>query len=159
VAELLETVEIETAPRPRAAVIWMHGLGADGHDFEPIVPELGLGDSPPVRFIFPHAPMRPVTVNAGMVMRAWYDVASEGGMRREDEQGVRASQQAIEALIEREQRRGLPAGRIVHTSRASWARSTADTPTLAGKGRVALTADARHRRPWMVGHARLAAAL
>jgi phospholipase/carboxylesterase len=115
VAELLETLEIETAPRPRAAVIWMHGLGADGHDFEPIVPELGLGESPPVRFVFPHAPMRPVTINAGMVMRAWYDVAALGGMRREDEQGVRASQRAIEALIEREKQRGLAARGIVLT--------------------------------------------
>src|SRR5207247_3443344 len=95
-----DRIEIETAPAPRAAVIWMHGLGADGHDFEPIVPELGLPDSLPVRFVFPHAPMRPVTINAGMVMRAWYDVAGQGGTRREDEQGVRASQRAIEALIE-----------------------------------------------------------
>src|SRR6266508_3237697 len=90
-AELLETVEIDSAPAPRASVIWMHGLGADGHDFAPIVPELSLSGAPPIRFVFPHAPMRPVTINAGMVMRAWYDVASEGGMRREDEEGVRAS--------------------------------------------------------------------
>ncbi len=111
--ELLDTIEIETAPAPRAAVIWMHGLGADGHDFEPIVPELGLPDSLPVRFVFPHAPIRPVTINAGMVMRAWYDVMSLGGTRREDEQGVRASQRGIEALIEREKTRGLVAGQIV----------------------------------------------
>src|SRR2546422_1457768 len=91
----------------------MHGLGADGHDFEPIVPELALPDSLPVRFVFPHAPMRPVTINAGMVMRAWYDVGGQGGTRREDEQGVRASQRAIEALIEREKKRGLTAGKIV----------------------------------------------
>jgi len=91
----------------------MHGLGADGHDFEPIVPELGLPDSLSVRFVFPHAPMRPVTINAGMVMRAWYDVGGQGGTRREDEQGVRASQRAIEALIEREKKRGLTAGKIV----------------------------------------------
>jgi phospholipase/carboxylesterase len=113
VSDLLDAVEIETAPAPRAAVIWLHGLGADGHDFEPIVPELGLPSSFPVRFVFPHAPMRAVTINAGMVMRAWYDVANEGGARREDEPGVRASQQAIEALIEREKQRGLAAGAIV----------------------------------------------
>jgi phospholipase/carboxylesterase len=113
VAELLDVIEIETGPAPGAAVIWMHGLGADGHDFEPIVPELGLPDSLPVRFVFPHAPMRPVTINAGMVMRAWYDVGGQGGTRREDEQGVRASQRAIEALIEREKKRGLTAGEIV----------------------------------------------
>ena len=112
-AELLDAIEIETAPAPRAAVIWMHGLGADGHDFEPIVPELELPDSLPVRFVFPHAPMRPVTINAGTVMRAWYDVAGQGGTRREDEPGVRASQRAIEALIEREKKRGLTAARIV----------------------------------------------
>jgi len=113
VTELLDAIEIETGPGPRAAVIWMHGLGADGHDFEPIVPELALPDSLPVRFVFPHAPMRPVTINAGMVMRAWYDVGGQGGTRREDEQGVRASQRAIEALIEREKKRGLTAGQIV----------------------------------------------
>jgi len=113
VTPLLDAIEIETGPAPRAAVIWMHGLGADGHDFEPIVPELGLPDSLPVRFVFPHAPMRPVTINAGMVMRAWYDVGGQGGTRREDEQGVRASQRAIEALIEREKKRGLTAARIV----------------------------------------------
>ena len=112
-AELLEAIEIETAPAPRAAVIWMHGLGADGHDFEPIVPELRLDGAPTIRFVFPHAPMRPVTVNGGMVMRAWYDVMNEGGVRREDADGVRASQRAIEALIEREKARGLAAGRIV----------------------------------------------
>src|ERR671931_2675911 len=97
VADLLEAIEVETAPGPRAAVIWMHGLGADGHDFEPIVPELGVPRIFPVRFVFPHAPMRPVTINAGMIMRAWYDVANERGARREDEPGVRASQRAIQA--------------------------------------------------------------
>jgi phospholipase/carboxylesterase len=112
-ADLLETVEIETGPKPAAAVIWMHGLGADGHDFEPIVPELDLPDGLAVRFVFPHAPMRPVTVNGGAVMRAWYDVSGLGGVRREDEQGVRASQRDIEALIAREKQRGLTAARIV----------------------------------------------
>jgi phospholipase/carboxylesterase len=110
---LLDAVEIETGPSPRVAVIWMHGLGADGHDFEPIVPEIGLPEGLAVRFVFPHAPMRPVTINGGAVMRAWYDVTGLGGVRREDEQGVRASQRNIEALIDREKKRGLSAGRIL----------------------------------------------
>ncbi len=112
-SELLETVELETAPAPRASIIWLHGLGADGHDFEPIVPELDLPASPGVRFVFPHAPMRPVTINGGWVMRAWYDVRDDGGVRREDEPGVRASGREIDALIARERARGLPADRIV----------------------------------------------
>jgi phospholipase/carboxylesterase len=110
---LLETVELETAPEPRAAVLWMHGLGADGHDFAPIVSELGLPAAPGVRFVFPHAPRRPVTINAGMVMRAWYDVRGLDGARREDEPGVRDAQQRIEALVAREKARGIPAARIV----------------------------------------------
>jgi len=110
VSELLESVEIETGPSPRAAVIWMHGLGADGNDFVPIVPELSLPASLPVRFVFPHAPMQPVTINNGYVMRAWYDVR---GDPREDVAGVRASQERIEALIGREKARGIPAARIV----------------------------------------------
>ena len=109
---LLEAVEVETAAGPSRAVIWMHGLGADGHDFEPLVPELELAPSPAVRFVFPHAPIRAVTINSGMRMRAWYDVFGQGGTRREDEGGVRESQKAIEALIEREKQRGIPAGRI-----------------------------------------------
>jgi phospholipase/carboxylesterase len=108
----LETVEIETAPAPEAAVIWLHGLGADGHDFEPIVPELRLPPSPGVRFVFPHAPMRPVTINAGWVMRAWYDVREEAGVRQEDGPGVRASQREIDALIAREVARGVAPRRI-----------------------------------------------
>ncbi len=110
---LLETVEIETGPEPCASVIWLHGLGADGHDFEPIVPALGFGAAPAVRFVFPHAPMRPVTINNGWVMRAWYDVRAEGGERREDEAGVRESQKAVEALIARERARGVPAASLV----------------------------------------------
>lgn len=110
---MLEAIEIETGPAVRAAVIWMHGLGADGHDFEPIVPELNLPRALAIRFVFPHAPMRPVTVNGGAVMRAWYDIAALGGVRREDTEGVRASQRDIEALIEREKQRGVPAGQIV----------------------------------------------
>jgi phospholipase/carboxylesterase len=110
---VLETLEFETGPRPTAAVIWLHGLGADGYDFEPIVPELGLAATPAVRFVFPHAPMRPVTINGGAVMRAWYDVFSLEGVRREDDAGVRASQASVEALIAREISRGVPAARLV----------------------------------------------
>jgi phospholipase/carboxylesterase len=111
-SDLLETVEIETAPSPRHAIIWMHGLGADGHDFVDIVPALGLRGTP-VRFVFPHAPMRPVTINRGMVMRAWYDVQDDGGVRREDDKGVREAQGWIEALIAREKERGIAAGQLV----------------------------------------------
>jgi phospholipase/carboxylesterase len=113
VSELLETVEFETGAEPAAAVIWMHGLGADGHDFAPIVPELELPSSLSVRFVFPHAPMRPITINRGWVMRAWYDVREDVGERREDEAGVRESQRAIERLIDRETTRRVPAARIV----------------------------------------------
>jgi len=109
----LEAVEVETGPDPTASIIWMHGLGADGHDFEPIVPELKLPASLPVRFVFPHAPLRPVTINAGMVMRAWYDVFDLEERRGEDEAGVRASQPLVEVLIAREQARGIPTARIV----------------------------------------------
>jgi phospholipase/carboxylesterase len=91
-----EAVEIETGKNPSAAVIWLHGLGADGHDFEPIVPELELAK--PVRFVFPHAPIRPVTINNGMRMRAWYDILQFGG-GPEDEAGIRASQKIVEQLI------------------------------------------------------------
>jgi phospholipase/carboxylesterase len=111
-ADLLEAVEIETAPSPRASVLWMHGLGADGYDFVDIVPALGLRYTP-VRFVFPHAPMRPVTINRGMVMRAWYDVRDDVGIRREDEAGVRESQARLQALIAREHARGIPAERLV----------------------------------------------
>ena len=111
--DLLETVEIETAPAPRASIIWLHGLGADGHDFEPIVPELELAKTLAVRFVFPHAPARPVTINGGMVMRAWYDVVAAGGDRREVEPGVRESARGIEALIDRERARGVADRAIV----------------------------------------------
>lgn len=110
---LLDCVEIETGPEPRFSVIWMHGLGADGNDFVPVVPELQLGDLGPVRFLFPHAPIQPVTINNGMSMRAWYDIYMADLVRREDETGLRASQQAIEALISREKARNIPAERIV----------------------------------------------
>jgi phospholipase/carboxylesterase len=112
-ADLLESIQVETAPDPTVAVIWMHGLGADGHDFEPIVPELGLPARPAIRFVFPHAPLRPVTINQGHVMRAWYDIRALAGVRREDETGVRQSAQQVEALIERERQRGIAPGRLV----------------------------------------------
>src|SRR6266480_7376466 len=85
----MEAIEIQTGSKPAAAIIWLHGLGADGHDFEPIVPELKLAK--PVRFVFPHAPVRPVTINQGMRMRAWYDIVQFGG-GPEDDAGIRASQ-------------------------------------------------------------------
>ena len=113
---LLDAIEIETGQNPSASVIWMHGLGADGSDFVPIVDELGLDAAPALRFVFPHAPMRPVTVNGGAVMRAWYDVSLgelEGTSRRADERGVRESQTQINALIDREGKRGIAASRIV----------------------------------------------
>jgi phospholipase/carboxylesterase len=111
VADLLDSIEIETGAHPERSVIWLHGLGADGNDFVPIVPELDLPEAP-IRFVFPHAPMQAVTINAGMVMRAWYDI-SDAAIRREDERGVRASQVLVEALIEREKGRGTPASRLV----------------------------------------------
>jgi phospholipase/carboxylesterase len=103
----MDAIEIETGPEPRAAVIWLHGLGADGHDFEPIVPELEVAQ--PVRFVFPHAPTRAVTINNGMRMRAWYDIFQFGG-GREDEEGLRASQKLVEELIRAQ---NLPPEKIV----------------------------------------------
>ncbi len=108
----LETIEIETSPKPTAAVIWLHGLGADGHDFEPIVPELGLPAAKAVRFVFPNAPQRPVTINNGMRMRAWYDILQLGG-GAEDEAGIREAQGLLEDLISRETRKGIPHNKIV----------------------------------------------
>src|SRR5918994_39675 len=92
----MDAIEIETGPKPRASVIWLHGLGADGHDFEPIVPELRL--TMPVRFVFPNAPIRPVTINQGMRMRAWYDIFQFGG-GPQDDAGIRASQKLVDQLI------------------------------------------------------------
>jgi phospholipase/carboxylesterase len=112
-SDLLAAIELETAPRPSAAVIWLHGLGADGSDFVAIVPELGLPPALAVRFMFPHAPVRAVTINNGMRMRAWYDIAAADLNNRADIAGVRQSQGEIEALIAREKTRGVPAGRIV----------------------------------------------
>ena len=111
--EPLETIEIETAPNPRASVIWMHGLGADGNDFVPLVKELDLRGCPGIRFIFPSAGTMPVTINNGYVMRAWYDILVSDLVRREDESGLRASQAQIEALVAREKARGIPADRII----------------------------------------------
>ncbi len=109
---MADTVEIETGPTPSGAVIWLHGLGADGHDFEPIVPELRIPDALPLRFVFPHAPVRPVTINGGMAMRAWYDIVSLDRGGPADEEGIRASGEILDALIRREQDRGMRADRI-----------------------------------------------
>src|ERR1043165_1287252 len=102
----MNTVEMETGASPAAAVLWLHGLGADGHDFEPIVPELRLPATKPVRFVFPHAPVQPVTINSGMRMRAWYDILQLGG-GREDEAGIRKSEAFLAELISREVKNGI----------------------------------------------------
>ena len=108
-----QTVEVETGAEPSASVIWLHGLGADGHDFEPIVPELRLPETLPLRFVFPHAPVRPVTLNGGMAMRAWYDIISLDRSGPVDTAGIDESSQMLEELIAREQQRGIDPGRIV----------------------------------------------
>ena len=111
--DLLPAIEVATDNNPRYAVIWLHGLGADGSDFEPVVPELRLDDSPGVRFIFPHAPEMPVTCNGGYIMPAWYDIISlEPHSRRVDEAGIVHSRAAIRSLIARENERGIPCERI-----------------------------------------------
>jgi len=112
-SSVLECIEVETASSPRYAVIWLHGLGADGGDFAPMVPELQLQNSPATRFVFPHAPIQPITINRGMAMRAWYDVFPIDVARREDEHGIRRSEQHIKALIARENQRGIPTEKIV----------------------------------------------
>jgi phospholipase/carboxylesterase len=109
----LETIQIETGPNPTASVIWLHGLGASGDDFVPIVRELDLAGLQNIRFVFPHAPTMPVTINNGYVMRAWYDIIGADLSRREDEKGLRASQAMVEQLIAQEKARGIPAERIV----------------------------------------------
>jgi phospholipase/carboxylesterase len=111
--DLLDNIEIETAPNPEVAIIWLHGLGADGNDFVPIVRELDLTGLPGIRFVFPHAKTMPVTINGGYVMRSWYDILGTELTRREDEGGLRSSQLAVEALIAREKSRGIPASRII----------------------------------------------
>ena len=131
--ELLECVEREPSVPARSSIIWLHGLGADGHDFEPIVPELGLAEDLAVRFIFPHAPERAVTINGGMVMRAWYDILGLDIRRDEDIEGLRTSETQVRALVEREVSRGVSEERIV----------------LAGfsqGGAIALQAGVRHPR-------------
>jgi phospholipase/carboxylesterase len=112
-SELLDCVELQTRDAPGASVIWLHGLGADGYDFVPVVRELESLGAPPARYIFPHAPMMPVTINGGYVMRAWYDILGADIVRREDEAGIRASQIAVEKVIAREIARGTPPWRIV----------------------------------------------
>ncbi|MCB1942630.1 MAG: carboxylesterase, partial [Candidatus Accumulibacter sp.] len=112
--QLLPVIERQTGEAPKCAVIWLHGLGADGHDFEPIVDEFDLDQLPALRFVFPHAPMRAVTINGGFVMRAWYDIVSpDFAPGREEAEGVRQSARQIEALIARENERGIPDARIV----------------------------------------------
>ncbi|MCE7032082.1 alpha/beta hydrolase [Lysobacter sp. GX 14042] len=131
---LLETLECETGPSPQWSVIWLHGLGADGNDFMPIVPELVRPDWPALRFVFPHAPVRPVTVNNGVPMRAWYDIRDFDLANRADAAGVDESVARVEALIAREGERGVPAERVI----------------LAGfsqGGAVTLAAGLRRREP------------
>ena len=110
---MLETIEVQTAPNPNAAVIWLHGLGADGHDFQPIVPELVRPGERAWRFIFPHAPVRPVTINGGMSMRAWYDLKGLDRRAAEDVAGFRDTDVLVRQLIAREGERGIPTNRLV----------------------------------------------
>jgi phospholipase/carboxylesterase len=110
---LLEAVEIETGRNPTGTVLWLHGLGADGHDFAPIVPQLVAPEERPLRFVFPHAPVRPVTVNGGMAMRAWYDILGFDRGIPHDEVGIRAADAEVGALIRRENQRGIATSRIV----------------------------------------------
>ena len=112
-APRLETVELEPRAPADAAVLWMHGLGADGHDFESLVPELRLPAALPVRFVFPHAQVRPVTINGGQRMRAWYDVVGFDERAPQDAAGIRASAESLGALVKRERERGIAAERIV----------------------------------------------
>jgi phospholipase/carboxylesterase len=110
---MLETIEVETAAKPNAAVIWLHGLGADGHDFEPIVPEIVHRGERAWRFVFPNAPVRPVTINGGMSMRAWYDIKGLDRQAAEDAAGFRDTDVQVQELIAREGKRGIAAQRIV----------------------------------------------
>ncbi len=131
---MLDCIERQTAPDPTHSIIWLHGLGADGNDFVPLVPQLVRADWPPLRFVFPHAPVRPITINNGMPMRAWYDIAGFDLSQRQDEAGVRASIAQIAQLTDREIQRGVPSRRIV----------------LAGfsqGGAIALAAGLRHAQP------------
>ncbi len=110
---VLSALELQTGPQPAASVIWLHGLGADGYDFVPVVRELESLGAPAARYVFPHAPTRPVTINGGYVMRAWYDIYGNDVVRREDDAGIRQSQRQVEDLITREVERGTPRARIV----------------------------------------------
>jgi phospholipase/carboxylesterase len=110
---LLPRIELESGPNPTAAVIWLHGLGADGNDFAGLVPELNLSGCPPIRFVFPHAPSMPVTLNGGYVMPAWYDILGANLVARQDAAGIQKSEQSIKALLENEVARGIPYARIV----------------------------------------------
>ena len=110
---LLETIDKQTGPNPLSSVIVLHGLGADGNDFVPVANELDLSSAGDVRFVFPHAPVIPVTINGGYQMRAWYDILGADLVQREDEAGLRRSLLQVEALVEREKSRGIPASRIV----------------------------------------------
>jgi phospholipase/carboxylesterase len=110
---MLETVESTTKPRPAWTILWLHGLGADGHDFAPIVPELVQADWPGIRFVFPHAPMRAVTINGGARIRAWYDISALSLDQRADETGMRQSIAEVDALIARERDRGVPPQRVI----------------------------------------------
>lgn len=112
-AQALETVELSTGPEPTAAIVWLHGLGADGHDFEPIVPELMWPGAPDIRFVFPHAPVRPVTINGGMPMRAWYDILNLTAARGHDERGIVESVNSVATLLRAEIARGIPSHRIL----------------------------------------------
>jgi phospholipase/carboxylesterase len=111
IRESTDGLEVETGPTPATSVLWLHGLGADGSDFVPIVPALGLRTA--VRFVFPHAPLRPVTINQGMVMRAWYDVLTLEGVRQEDETGIRESARRVEGLIAAEVAGGVAPARVI----------------------------------------------
>ncbi len=108
----VEKIEYETGSDPTWAVIWLHGLGTDGHDFEPVAPQLGFSDQPAVRFVFPHAPVRPITINGGMSMRGWYDIREMAINRQEDRAGLEESRQIVESLIAIENQRGIPSDRI-----------------------------------------------
>ncbi|MBP8098587.1 MAG: alpha/beta fold hydrolase [Arenimonas sp.] len=110
---MLETVEQQTRAKPVWSIIWLHGLGADAHDFAPIVPDLVRADWPGIRFVFPHAKVRPVTINGGMPMRAWYDIVSQSIDQRADETGLRDSIAEVDALIARERDRGVPPSRVI----------------------------------------------
>jgi phospholipase/carboxylesterase len=109
----LQLITLEPPGEPDASVIWLHGLGADGHDFEPIVPQLGLAQGHGVRFIFPHAPIRPISINGGMEMRGWYDIADMGLERKTDEHGIRESSEAVALLIDKEIGAGISSRRII----------------------------------------------